>query len=1232
MEHRQKSWGGITLVTASLVLILAATLSLGGGVAWAQNVTNGSSGNITIDSGNLTYGTNSSTWTINVPVDLEQGYLNATANISVTNSSITNVSNITAGGNLVIDGTNGATKIEINGSTSASGGNITVGGGIYITNASIDDTGDGTFNTTITAGGDITLSKGNITGNVSYINSTDGHVIADNKSLINITGTITANKSIQITNESVVWGNNITVTEGDLNVSGGSVLNSTGNITANKSVYVNESSVIAAGNLVSTEGGIIIDNANNVSVVNISGNTTVAITGSNVSASNIFSTEGDIEIIEAENVTVVGNIEAAETVSITGGANVSAGNITANQSVSISGITNLTVANDITANHSVYIVDSNVKTGNITATNEDITIENAKNLTVDDTIFANLSVDINGATILDVTNITARNEDVTISGVDDLTVDGTISANNSVVLKNSVNASLVNITTAHGNITLSNIQNATLTGNITSNQGITINATKLNVTTNGVNISAAGDNLIINNSDIIRDSSVTDLTLSTFTNQSLYIQGNSNVNVTLIENDNGSVNIFGGNNYLGEIKGTNSNLSISGGQNIIDNLTITGDTAGGGGYSGNVSISAGNNTFANISIENGSLVLSDTSNNTFNEDIDIINGSLISEAAYNDITANITVNDGKIEFLAGETTLGTINISLITPTALGTSNNLTVVSGDAKVILASNSNVTFSTTNAGFKVESGAELFSNGSGVNYITDGDVIVGGAAILNVGASQLIVDPSSSHFVNLTDNSILAVGLDGSLNATVKASGKILLNLTDLANIDRYEDQTIINGTVTNETAGTYFYNPFYGRYDVPTTPGPDLVLGDYLGATGALAYIAEEGDFKYTKNMRSAASLIDRINDAASAISNPNHPTVVLSGKLIQALTAGAFAATNGEGAIVETIIRQSIGEVTLGVKNAVVSSVFKANSVVLGRLDKIHTADLKTPPAAGEGLLNRVWVGGFGSWAKQDDTDDQAGYKYDIGGFGLGYDRTFDGVPGLVLGISTAFSFGEVKPNHDLAKIDTDTISIGLYGSYKFDNGLFIDGTFAYGHSENDSEVRVPLLGTKHGSFDIDTWQFGVRGGWILKAGSFEITPSLGVRYLHLKNDGWREKSTNPLAINNFFKGYTDDLVEIPLQVKINTTIDTAGIKITPELRLGWTYAASELDNKVDVGLVGFSGTTPIWGIKQERNSFQVGTGIKIEINESLDIFANYDLDVSKDYRNHQASVGIGFEF
>ncbi|MDR0549263.1 MAG: autotransporter domain-containing protein [Deltaproteobacteria bacterium] len=1134
-------------MSVSLALALVAILSLGGGMAFAQspiNVTN-SSGNVTIDSGSVIEGT---TGLGSFATDLDTGYVNATGNVSILNQSLSNVSNLTAGENILLDANYDTIRdtIGIN-NTAGTDGNVSAGGTLTIKDTNLVAV-EGEVN--ITAADDIILSGGviNETGGTFGEIVTDGGIVADNGSIINITtGNISANTSILIDGASTINATNINVTDGGLDVLNSSTLESRGNVTANTSILVQDSKLNVSENLVATKGSIDLINAT-VNVTNdILANTTLTIEKGTIEAGNLTSNYGDIIITDIGDAVVTNNVTAA------------------NGTINISG--------------------SNLSAGNITATKGAINITGSDNV---------------------------------------LVTTGVISANTSVFITDSVNVSATNITTTENDVKISNVANLTLAGNITAGDSISIEGSKLNVTSGSSNITAAG-NIVISDSQVINFSTAP--TLTTGINGSLTISGASTiVNVSQIYNNNGTINIQNGKNYLGNITGVRTNVTISGGNNTIENLVISENTTTSPAF-GNVSFSGGNNTVANVTLTNASLYLSGNSNNTFTENITIVNGSFISSAAFNkiNVSGNFSVTNGTIQFTGGTTTFAdTIEIYLDGSTA---GVNYTLVSNGAKVVLANQASVNFSALNSGIVIGDGGTLFADGA-INEIIQGNVSVEPYGTLDVGVSELFVDDG----VYFADNSTFAVGYNGTtlglLSAPVWYGEKVLVNFTNTTDLSVYEGLQITNGSVTNLTPDSFFYNPFFETIE-PFSGGNNLTVGIYVGAGGAIKNIADAGGFKYTRNMQSSAGLIDRIlYDGASAA--PSSALANLKNELIGVLTNGYYGALYGEGSLVEMILRASIGESILGVKNAVVSTAFKANSVVLGRLDKIHTADLKTPPAAGEGLLNRVWVGGFGSWAKQDDTDDIAGYKYHSGGFALGYDRTFDGVPGLVLGISTAFSFGEVENNYNFGKIDTDTASIGVYGSYKLDSGLFFDATLAYGHSENDSSINVPLYGRKSGSFDIDTWQFGVRSGWVLKAGSFDITPSIGLRYLHLKQDDWAEKGTAP--IRNFFKSRNDDLVDIPVQVKFSTTIESATVKVTPELRLGWTYAAEELDNKVEMGFVGYRGTTPIWGIKQERSSFQVGAGVKIAVSDTLDVFANYDVDLSKDYYNHQASVGIGFEF
>ncbi|MDR1657184.1 MAG: autotransporter outer membrane beta-barrel domain-containing protein [Deltaproteobacteria bacterium] len=117
-----------------------------------------------------------------------------------------------------------------------------------------------------------------------------------------------------------------------------------------------------------------------------------------------------------------------------------------------------------------------------------------------------------------------------------------------------------------------------------------------------------------------------------------------------------------------------------------------------------------------------------------------------------------------------------------------------------------------------------------------------------------------------------------------------------------------------------------------------------------------------------------------------------------------------------------------------------------------------------------------------------------------------------------------------------------------------------------------------------------------------------------------------------LGAANWFAEKTTHALEIPVQVKINGEFNAGKAKIIPELRLGWTYMAQRPDNELNIGFVGSSLSTTVYGTKPKRSSFQVGAGVKIDINNSIDVFVNYDLDLARGYRSHMTSAGLGINF
>ncbi|MDR3154703.1 MAG: autotransporter domain-containing protein, partial [Deltaproteobacteria bacterium] len=524
----------------------------------------------------------------------------------------------------------------------------------------------------------------------------------------------------------------------------------------------------------------------------------------------------------------------------------------------------------------------------------------------------------------------------------------------------------------------------------------------------------------------------------------------------------------------------------------------------------------------------------------------------------------------------------------------------------------------------GLRVETGG-LFkitqTPSSNTFQITNGDLTVDGEGTLDLGTNHLNVATGTA---TLKDKSVLKISADASLQGQLQsntiigpAAGEVVL--LDLQG--DFDDTTPILSATTMSGAGSY--QSF--AYDLDVDPSSGTVkVGDYKGLGAGVEMVADSNNFAYTGNFSKAAGLITRVYEE-----QPNGLGAVLNG-VLQALYL------NNDSVNAELALRQLIGESVLNVAYAVNDVALKAQGVVYGRLDKIRSSSTITPPSAGSADdLNRLWIGGFGSWARQSDRDGVLGYKYRSGGFALGYDRHVASVPGLLLGLSAAFSYGKIDSNGGLSDIDVKTAGFGLYASYTLSNNFFIDAQFGYANRSNDSTVALATGGTKTGSFDIDSWQLGARVGYNLVRDSFTFTPSIGLRYLSYKMDGWNETVVNAGLYafpGNSFKGASDHLLEIPVELKFSGNIQSGSAVITPEFRVGYTFVADRPDNVLNVGFVGTGLYATYQGIRPARGSFQVGAGLKVDTGGPVDIFVNYDLNVASGFTDHKASAGIGFQF
>jgi outer membrane autotransporter protein len=1134
---------------------------------------------------------------------------------SIAGNASYNLVNITATSADVVGDVYGGYSKE----SSSSFNNVTLSGvtidgnvyGGYSANLSSSET----LNNTVTLRG--AIINGSLTG---------GHgVTSDNNTVSFESGTNKIYGQINATGLLLIKGGenlaNATTYAKNINITGGSNT-FVGPVNINTTLQLSNSNTTFLSN-VTTAGVTTIAGGNNTFSGNLKSSSTLTVTGGNNTFADTNITTLSVTAVSINNFT--GDVNATS-LSLTNGNNTFNGLVNSSGAITLGANSNNTFLGALTgtaltksgAVPSVYNTFSDV---NISGT---ITIAQGIN-------------NFTGTTTANVLNVNSGNNTFNQINVNSSTIGGAAATNN----------------VFNGDIKVNNLNNVANAFSVTSAGKTTFNG---DIQVNGLMRIVTGVGNHTFNGGIDTDN----FTIAAGTN---VFNGDVNVSNTMLINPTSGAGT--GSTFLGFLNVSSGLLNVSGARNQtfsgveVNNLAISNSNSTVFNeqvdVAGNVTISKGISNFNDLlNVSSGNINLSGQSNISF-YDINTVN-LLIDNDGVNNFNGNIT-STGNINISSGNTVF--TNIS---------TNNLTVLDG----------NISFNGSNVRASVINLSTLSNNyidGNVSMDLTNGIIIDSalnfrGNSNLTVSHGDFLIEDSGT--IHLSGNSVITIqdqeGLDifGSIelgeynlnvngNVTFRDNSSIKVNYNDpnqgMLNVS---DTIILDGRTKIEL------------YDINSTINPSLPIftaNNYIISNGAefvndLMFIFRDGTNYYasmlkiedffdninytpTGNDLQLSRLMDRIldnYDNGNGDASLHNLAVKITRLLAEAdLVYDRIARQFPHEAAIfmKSVFKQNSGESVLNVHTAVIDTALKSQGVVFRRLDRIHEAYTVVPPAAGSpDAFNRVWAGGFASRARQKDDNFVYGYDYNIGGFSIGYDRRVESVTGLRLGVVASFSSGKIESKSNFGSVDVETVGGGVYGSYLFDNEFFVDASFGYAKTKNDLKVNLVSGDNKTGKFDVDTWQVGARVGKMFDINSVKLTPTLGVRYLKLERDAFTESisTITPLGIENCFDKKSDSIIEIPVLVKLNTEVYRGTTKITPEIRLGYTFAAKKPDNELSVGIVGTDIRTTIYGIQAPSGTIQAGAGLKFEINDKFDVFVNYDLDAANKFLNHNAALGFGYNF
>ena len=538
--------------------------------------------------------------------------------------------------------------------------------------------------------------------------------------------------------------------------------------------------------------------------------------------------------------------------------------------------------------------------------------------------------------------------------------------------------------------------------------------------------------------------------------------------------------------------------------------------------------------------------------------------------------ANVTVHGATtgeaeasaIHALLGKVTLGASSTLEVTNAVL-TGENLTpvdvTVAENAKFTLTSNKassfinnldvDGTFTASNATVNVET---LSGNGNVNVGIAEGTTHTGAnmyVKTLSMSGGSIYVDPTfgetsvltveSLGDTNVLDTKITAgpgalvtIGAGSAEAAVAAVKANIEANSNSTNNLANAESLIYVAQPIAFGENGSLMSNP-----SATTGTTADAQTIDVTNGGALIVDQSKVGSKAFTgvTNVKvDDSSTLAVINVVAGTSFSLADDATTIEGT-IKTVTDSPYVTANQKGRIVSLDGTATDTGLSVIASMGVQSMLHRADMVLAETVaDRASLTLDSTKPVS-------LWADVRAEQYKQTSLGHGAGFKTDIGYGTVGAEVA----PTETTSLGLAFQYGKGTVKGDLYSVKNKTKSYGatLYGSTMLgETGVKVTGELAYLKSSND--ITNTYYAGLNQDLDAKVFSAGFSAQKTFELGSFDVTPSVGVRVSKLKTDAMK-------AGLSTIKSQSQTLVQVPVAVRFNAkTIETeSGWGITPKFKL-----------------------------------------------------------------------------
>ena len=273
-------------------------------------------------------------------------------------------------------------------------------------------------------------------------------------------------------------------------------------------------------------------------------------------------------------------------------------------------------------------------------------------------------------------------------------------------------------------------------------------------------------------------------------------------------------------------------------------------------------------------------------------------------------------------------------------------------------------------------------------------------------------------------------------------------------------------------------------------------------------------------------------------------------------------------------------------------------------------------------SSGDNVFERaaMWVQGLFNHSKLDDTSKAYGFDADSSGVAMGAEKyvTEDTKVGL------GYAYTNTDIDGFMRSTDVDTHTAFVYGEYKPSN-WYVNSIVSYGWSDYDESKNVAGINVKS-DYDVETFGLQAMTGYDMQFKHFGLTPEVGLRYVHISQDGYTDSADQKVSGND------SDILTGVIGAKVSKTWTLEnGMNIKPEARIAATYDLTNDDTNSVVTLANGSAYM-VEGDALDRFGMEFGAGVTAEVNNNVDFSLGYEGKFREDYQDHTGLVNLKYKF